>query len=396
MITRRARNWLKWAATIALTVLVLGLAAATWYFSGLIDDGLLQSEAWVPDRNVEVSAIGPTWVSVSVTEDSIAPGVWGIEWEGGYAEVGPILALTAETVDRELIAVDGNLVPGTMVAWDPFAFRTDPADRGVGYTTVDVAGPLGDYPAWYVPGDDDTWVVFVHGKGASPREALRLLSSVSRAGYPTLVITYRNDEGAPATSDGRYTLGNDEWEDLEAAVEYALASGARDVVLVGYSMGGSITSTFMRESRWAPRVVGMVMDAPLLNAGAAVDNDAESQGIPGFLTGWAKAITALRWGIDWGYLDHLGHTEELEGLPMLIFHGTADSTVPIWTSDAFAEALPDDVEYIRVDGVEHVRAWNHDPGAYEQAVADFLDDIAAGTSAIEFETGGTDSESGGS
>ena len=156
-----------------------------------------------------------------------------------------------------------------MVDFDTFALRSDPADLGLSFDQIVIPGPLGDYPAWELPGTDDTWVVFVHDRGTSRREALRLLFSVNLAGYPSLVITYRNDKGAPASQAGRHALGEDEWEDLEAAVDHVLISGGVDVVIVGHGMGTALASTFVHNSELGHRVQGLIFDAPLLQPGSS-------------------------------------------------------------------------------------------------------------------------------
>jgi uncharacterized protein len=50
--------------------------------------------------------------------------------------------------------------------------------------------------------------------------------------------------------------GLTEWRDLAAAAQYALARGARRLLLVGYSMGGAIVVSFLEHSPLAARVAG--------------------------------------------------------------------------------------------------------------------------------------------
>ena len=99
---------------------------------------------------------------------------------------------------------------------------------------------------------------------------------------------------------------------------------------------------------------------------------AEERGIPALLTSAAKGIAALRFDVEWDRLDQVARVEEFDPeLPILLFHGTEDATVPVETSDAFAAALPS-VEYERIEGADHVYPWNVDPVYYERAVIDFL------------------------
>jgi hypothetical protein len=109
----------------------------------------------------------------------------------------------------------------------------------------------------------------------------------------------------------------------------------------------------------------------MLDFGATIDLDARQRGLPGFLTTLAKRIAGFRFDIGWSDLNYLSRADEL-AVPVLLFHGEADETVPVKTSDALAESRPDIVTYERVEGAGHVRSWNVDPEAYEAAVRDFL------------------------
>jgi len=354
----------------------LGLAGITWYYSEQIESGLLTVEPWVPERVLEVRTVTPDWVMLPATEDTTRPGRWGLDWDDGYARVGDVLGGDGAIVIRELVEVtEGELRPGMLVGWDGSAFGGDPGGRALEFAEVLIEGPLGEYPAWQVLGRDDTWVIFVHGKGATRREALRALPAVAELGFPALVVTYRNDAEAPAT--GRYAIGESEWRDVEAAIRYADAAGARDVVLVGYSMGGVISSMVLHESELADLVAAMILDAPLLKVGAVVDGEAAELDVPGFLTGWAKALATLRFGVDWGALDQVGRADEFS-VPILLFHGDEDETVPIDTSDQFAAARPDIVRYEVFPGAGHVQSWNVDPDRYEAALAEFLTEHVLG------------------
>ena len=60
---------------------------------------------------------------------------------------------------------------------------------------------------------------------------------------------------------------------------------------------------------------------------------------------------------------------------MLLFHGDADNSAPVATSDGLASARPDIVRYVRVAGTGHVQSSNTDRDTYEAAVAGFLTDV---------------------
>jgi alpha-beta hydrolase superfamily lysophospholipase len=225
-------------------------------------------------------------------------------------------------------------------------------------------------------------VLFVHGYNAPRREALRLLGPVVAQDFPALVIAYRNDPGAPRSPDGLRHWGTEEWRDVEGATAYALAHGATEVVLVGYSMGGGIVSSFLYESRLAAKVRGVILDAPGLDLAAAIDHGARDHTLPLLgipvptpLTTVAKTIAGIRYHLDWDRLDYVDRADRLS-VPVLLFHGTADPRLPIAPSQALATARADLVTFIPVAGAGHVKAWNHERARYEQAARAFLDRVA--------------------
>ena len=166
-------------------------------------------------------------------------------------------------------------------------------------------------------------------------------------------------------------MGLTEWRDLEAAARYALAHGAKRLVLAGYSMGGAIVAQFMERSPLAQRVAGLILDAPALSWKAILSFNASELGFPAF------AATPVEWAIgaridaDWSSLDALRHPSDFQ-VPILLFHGTKDRLVPISSSDGFARELPRWVTYYRVPFAGHTEAWNVDPALYESRVAAFL------------------------
>jgi pimeloyl-ACP methyl ester carboxylesterase len=88
----------------------------------------------------------------------------------------------------------------------------------------------------------------------------------------------------------------------------------------------------------------------------------------------AKTFAAIRFDVDWDALDYVSRADEFD-LPILLFHGDEDRTVPIESSEAFAEARPDIVQYVPFAGSSHVGGWNRDREKYESAVSSFLSQL---------------------
>ena len=378
-------RWKKIVLAAAAVALVAAAVAGSggWYLSELLKDGGL-----VPDHDqseeytLEVAAIGDGRITLGRTSETDDDGdwrrgeFWGLESEtGNYDQVGKVLEVTEDQVVREFFSIGEAPSVGEMVRLDSFSYPGDPQSAlGLPFEEVRFSSELGEFPAWLVGGPSDTWVIFVHGKGAERREGLRVLPTIAESGLRALIITYRNDENLPEDPDGFYRYGETEWRELEGAAQYALDSGARRLILIGYSMGGAIVTNFLYRSPVADSVEGVILDAPMLDFGATVDLGAHESGYPQLFASLAKAVAGFRFDIDWEGLDYLKRADELD-IPILLFHGDADDIVPLETSDALAESRRDIVRYIAVPGARHVRSWNTDSAAYEAAVREFLRDL---------------------
>lgn len=177
--------------------------------------------------------------TVTLTDhpDATVPGRYSLYFSGdrGYAKVGKIIAFGDGTVTRRLIAEERGRIRAGVSARIGGAFYESPAELGIEFEDVAVETELGAAPAWLVPAveSNDRWVIQVHGRGVDRREPIRAIPVFHDAGYTSLLISYRNDGVAPASFDGRYALGDTEWEDVEAAIQFALDRGARELVLMG-------------------------------------------------------------------------------------------------------------------------------------------------------------------
>ena len=277
-----------------------------------------------------------------------------------------LLAVGAAVVSFR--ASDALLVPRPVATPDG---RLDPATAyGLPFATVHVAEPLGRAPAWYVRGRTATWAVIVHGMGAPRAEALPMLPLLHSRGFAALVITYRNDPGAPRSPDGLSHLGADEWRDLDAAVGYAVAHGAARVVLVGYSMGGEIVCNLLRRSASAGRVDAVVLDSPVLEWRGPLATAAARTSLPSPLVGAAERVVSWRTGVDLDDQDQVRYATEF-GVPMLLLQGTADPVTPVADARAFA-ARNRNVQLVEFPDVGHADEWQSDPVRYNLAVGSFL------------------------
>jgi pimeloyl-ACP methyl ester carboxylesterase len=240
---------------------------------------------------------------------------------------------------------------------------------------------VGVMDAWYLPASSTTWVIHVHGRNATPAEPEPLFAPIQQAGYPQLSITYRNDEGQPADPSGYFRYGATEWEDVLAASEYAKANGARELVLIGYSTGASHVLSYAYLHDF-DEIVGIVTDSANIDMGSTIDYRASLEKLPVIpvpvpptMTWVAKFFTSLRIDVNWRSLDYVDKSTRSLRVPVLAFHGTADESIPPEESIALAEARPDLVDLVLVEGAGHVQSFEVDFEGYVTRLLAFLEGV---------------------
>ena len=370
--SKRPRRWRRRviAALIVLIVILGGVVGgAGWYFSGEVVN-VTHGEY---DYPVTVAAVNGTEVTLPVTEETTRDGVWGLHWPDGRALLGDVLRVEGDFVVRPIHRLlYGTLTAGTQTRIDTWAVGEDPETAfGIPYETVDIATELGDAPAWYVPADGDTWVIAVHGRNAGPREALRIIPTLHAAGMPVLSVTHRNDEDAPASPDGMHHLGATEWRDVASAVDYAVAAGASNVVLYGWSMGGAVVMMTLRHMDDPDLVSGVILDSPVLDWVSTLDKQGAQRSVPSPVIDVAKWLIEWRVDLDLTELDQRRFAAEI-ATPILLFADLDDETVDVAASLEFAEAVDPALLTLVTTAAGHTASWNENPASYESAVTKFV------------------------
>jgi hypothetical protein len=342
-----------------------------------------------PD-DVEVIGVGAGTVTLRATVQTVTPGRHGlwVNGGGGHVRLGDVVDHdeAAGTVTRRVLGMDGGKLREGPARWNQYFYAGTPrAALELDFAEVELDAGHGPLPAWQVPPPEtvparDTWAVLVHGRGATREECLRAIPVLHRLGFTVLVVSYRNDAGAARSPGGRYHLGDAEWLDVEAAVLHAVEHGARDVVLVGWSMGGAIALQLVSRSWLADRVRAVVLDAPVIDWRDVLDHHARLNRVPGGIGRLSQAVLEhpqARWlaGVDapvsLNRLDWVRRAEELH-LPILLIHSEDDDFVPAGPSRRLAATRPDLVTYVPFRQALHTQEWNVDSEQWDTAVARFL------------------------
>jgi alpha-beta hydrolase superfamily lysophospholipase len=335
-------------------------------------------------EDIRILASTPTTITLSPTLDSLLPGTYSLWFArgSGHAKIGPIIETTPTSVTRELLVVDfGDLAAserGYLAGW----VYLGPGELKVPYQSVAIDTPVGLAPAWVVPAEEETgrWLIGVHGRGVRKQECLRAVEVARRCGYTSLLVSYRNDGDAPPSGDGRYGLGDTEWQDVDSAIGYAIEHGAAEIVLMGWSMGGATVLQAVTRSANAGAIRGLILESPVIAWLPTLNYQAELMRIPkpvsalatGMLSAtWSGRLTGQEEPIALDRLDFVSRAAEL-AVPVLLLHSADDGFVPPDASRALAAARPDIVTYDEFTVARHTKLWNYDPERWTNDIGTWL------------------------
>ncbi|WP_216851413.1 alpha/beta fold hydrolase [Herbiconiux sp. VKM Ac-2851] len=374
----------------AVVALAAGTAATVVTAAGAVVAALTSRAIVTPSLPVDDVRIlgydeaGGT-VDLAVTADSILPGLYSLRFSAdtGHARIGEVLSVSDGVVRRSVLTVDyGDLSRarnGRISGW----YYIHPSELGVAVEEVGVPTAVGPAPAWYVPAVDPAstkWVVQVHGRGVRRGETIRALPVFHEHGYHVLHISYRNDGEAPRSADGRYALGDTEWEDLDSAITWAVEHGARDVVLMGWSMGGAISLQAMGRARHRELIRGIALESPAVDWREVLRFQGRARRVPELVGDAAFAtithapgrlVTGQQHPLDLDRLDFVKRSDEVD-VPVLLMHSDDDGYVPSGASRKLAEARPDLVTFVPFSIARHTKLWNYDRVKWNRAISDWL------------------------
>lgn len=388
---QQSSSWLKWGALGAATagagaaLVVTATSALAAYFARRV---VTPEKHRVDDVAIlAVISDGPTvQVVLAANPDTVIDGHYGLFFNGGtaHATIGRILSYVPRegSVTREVLAVHGGELRQATSGWWSGNLHAHPEELGLDFEDVTINLPVGPAPAWLLPAPEPghTWAIMVHGRGASRNEGLRAVPTAHRLGMNALLVSYRNDGDAPAASDGRYGLGVTEWADVEAAIDFAVGRGAKEVVLFGYSMGGAISLQAADLARNRKHVVAMVLDAPVISWVNVLAHQAQLNRIPNFIGQYAelmlahpvgRRITGLAAPVNLKAMDWVVRAIELR-TPSLILHSIDDDYVPYEPTAELARRNPEMVTFEPFSKARHTKEWNVEPERWESAVEAWL------------------------
>ena len=224
-------------------------------------------------------------------------------------------------------------------------------------------------------------VIVVHGFTACRQDHAVLLPAgmLHRNGYSVLLMDLR-DHGDSTREDGRFAGGTDEYRDVLGAWDWVRTEQgvpASSIGLVGVSLGAA---TVLLATGAEPEVAAVWEDSSYADLPSAIDAELSRSGYPTFLAVGGVLAARLISGDDLTSYSPLDAVARLDGRPLYITHGTADTRLSVdygHRLEAAARADGGSVESWYVDGAEHVEAVVTHADEYERRLVGFFDRVLA-------------------
>jgi uncharacterized protein len=274
----------------------------------------------------------------------------------------------------------GPATLGPVVDWTPDVFF-EPSAVAERFEEVLIPTAYGAAPAWLFEGKNaDTWVIHIHGSWTDRSIMFRDVHAFSPLGFTSLVPSFRSDlEVSPPQAESSH-LGQTEWRDVESAVAYAVAQGARRIILSGWSMGGTIALLTAERSAHRDRIAGIVLVGPVTSWRKTITAGAEAAGVPALGAGLVMSLLQAPPFAKMLGLDEPINFDALEwvdipnrvSIPTLVLHSSADQEVPWEISAAFQCANPDTVTLIPLPEAHHTQEWNVSPHTFTNELTSWI------------------------
>lgn len=205
---------------------------------------------------------------------------------------------------------------------------------------------------WHAPADHNHPVlVYFHGNAGHIGERDYKIREMVEAGYGVLLATYRYNAGAGGKGSEEALLA-----DAREAIEFVKSHGIAEqrIVLYGESLGSGVAVAMAAERN----VAGLILETPY----SSIAEVAHSRY-------W---FALAKWLIRDRY-DSLARIGKVRA-PILLFHGDADTTIPIRFGERLYDAAPEPKEAHFFPGGRHTDLYDHGAG---ELVMDFMDRCAA-------------------
>lgn len=256
--------------------------------------------------------------------------------------------------------------PGT--AAEQARFRPGDERWTVQVPAADPAPRAGEAPVprtealalWWLPHPDPAapTLLYLHGTFRNLYLNLPKIDALRDAGFAVLAVDYRGwgDSAAIVPSEASITA--------DAAVAWAELQRRQPVpqrrLIFGHSMGGAVAVKLASGLHGGHDYAALVLESTFTR----LPDVAAAAGFWGRVAG---SLTSLEF-------DSLSRIARIDA-PLLMLHGSADTTVPVELGRRLRDAAPPGVRWVEVPGGTHSRLHSEAPETYRRAFTELLQSL---------------------
>ncbi|WP_316433044.1 alpha/beta fold hydrolase [Leptolyngbya sp. NK1-12] len=233
--------------------------------------------------------------------------------------------------------------------------KASPDLVGLAYEEVWLPMPEGQVHGWWIPATDQAPVLlYLHGNGSNLGDLVTRAKRFHQLGLSVLLIDYRGY----GRSQGPFPSEASVYADAEAAWQYLTQTrqiSPERIVVYGESIGGAVAIELAVRH---PDAAAVIVESSFTSMRAMV-----ARSIPEFLL-----------PVDWlltQQFDSLSKVRSLQ-VPILLIHGTADTTIPATMSQELFAAAPPPKHLLLIPNANHDNVMQIGGKPYKQTVQQFI------------------------
>ncbi len=218
---------------------------------------------------------------------------------------------------------------------------------------VRVPGTEDEVQVWWLPHADAQapTVLYLHGTFRNLYRNLPKIEAFRQAGFSVVAVDYRGWGESTRIIPSESTIYADAevaWAEL---LKHQPDPGKR--VIFGHSMGGGVAIEMASRRRAQVDYGALIVESTFTrwpDVAAAV-------GVLGRIASWFASD-------DFDSVDKIGKVDA----PILMLHGSADDTVPVYLGQRLRDAAPAGTRWVEIPGGSHSRLHSEAPDIYQSAL----------------------------
>ena len=288
---------------------------------------------------------------------SLGTALTGCAWLDAQQNV---LALRPTPGRPPAFSVDGaGLLPGDQRYTVPV-----PMAMGASIATSAMGAEPQQLAIWWLPhaNPQAPTLLYLHGTFRNLYQNLSKINALREAGFAVLAVDYRGWGDSTAIKPTEATINADArqaWAELQMRQPDATRR-----VIFGHSMGGAVAVTLASTLKAGQDYGALALESTFTR----LPDVAAAAGF------WGRVVATFV-TLDFNSAAKIGRIDA----PILMLHGSADTTVPVALGRALRDAAPPGVRWVEVPGGTHSALHTQAAAVYQQAFADLIQRLPAST-----------------